>query len=174
MESMAIMWSSVNSPAPCPALPKPPRISPDLMVEYPQHLVAGVDDVHVLLLGVGRERDIERRADRVAAGRPVRRGRIGGAGLHGDDSFQDARLVEDFDPVVAAVADIEQARRGRISRNADVRRRSARTGRGPRPRRPTGAETCLSHRTPRRGGCRIRPRYRYRRWPDRRRCRRAR
>ena len=50
----------------------------------------------------------KRRADRLAPGRAVRRDRIGGSGFDVDDALQGPHLVEDLDPVVAAVADIEQ------------------------------------------------------------------
>src|SRR3984885_507750 len=82
--------------------------APALMIENPQHLVAGVDDIHVFLPGIARKGDVQSRPDRFAPGRSVRRRRIGGSRFDVDDAFHAAGLVEDFDPVVAAVADIEQ------------------------------------------------------------------
>src|ERR1700678_3565479 len=77
-----------------------------LMVENPQNLIACIDDVHVLLLRVWGKRDIQRRSDSPATRRTVRRRRIGRSGFHVDGLFDGSHLVEDFDPVVAAVADI--------------------------------------------------------------------
>ena len=92
--------------------------------------------------GSAREGDIERRADRLAPRRAVRRGRIGGARLHVDDALHGARLVEHFDPVVAAVADIEQplvVELGAMGMAAADQREEAPVR---RPPRPTGARTC--------------------------------
>ena len=78
-------------------------------VEDPEHLIARVDVEQILLVAIGREVDVERRPDGPATRRSVRRRRKPRSRFDRDDPDDVPHPVEDLNPVVPAIADVQEA-----------------------------------------------------------------
>src|SRR5262245_28102603 len=79
-----------------------------LPIKNPQHLVPGVDVEEVSLVAVSGERNVQSRSHRLPAGSPVGSGYISGSELDRNDLDQGPHLVENLDPVVPAITDVQQ------------------------------------------------------------------